>query len=100
MIEAEVQKKLTKGCKFFAGRLTRDLGLRYAPDLRFFKDDSLKQFKQVQDAARGYLKEYYEQERETKQQEAGELTGMFKEMAKPFMELRDKVAIFSRMNVE
>ena len=41
MIEAEVQKKLTKAAKHFAGMLTRDLGLRYAPDLRFYIDDSM-----------------------------------------------------------
>ena len=69
MIEAEVQKKLTKGSKFFAGKLTNDIGLRYAPDLRFFRDDSLKQFKQAQDAAAGYFKEYKEAEIEKKRLE-------------------------------
>ena len=39
-VEAEVQKKLTKASKYFAGKLTQALGLRYAPDLRFYIDDS------------------------------------------------------------
>ena len=39
-VEAEVQKKLTKASKYMAGRLTQALGLRYAPDLRFYLDDS------------------------------------------------------------
>ena len=39
-VEAEVQKKLTKASKYLAGKLTQALGLRYAPDLRFYIDDS------------------------------------------------------------
>ena len=40
MIEAEIQKKLTKAANYFAGRLTKRLGLRYAPSLRFHLDDT------------------------------------------------------------
>ena len=47
MMEAEIQKKLTKASKYFAGQLTRELGLRYAPDLRFHIDDSQVQISDV-----------------------------------------------------
>ena len=50
-VEAEVQKKLTKASKYFAGKLTQALGLRYAPDLRFYIDDSKHQMKQMEELA-------------------------------------------------
>jgi len=71
MVEAEVQKKLTKAAKFFSGQLVRKLGLRYAPDLRFFIDNSLLQFDDVHNTATGHLKEYNKHEEERKSQEKG-----------------------------
>ena len=47
MIEAEVQRKLTKASKFFSGRLTKALGLRFAPDLRFHLDDTHEKLGEV-----------------------------------------------------
>ena len=45
MEEAEIQKRLTKAVPFFRGKLCKALGLRYAPEIRFFVDTSLKQIK-------------------------------------------------------
>lgn len=58
MIEAEVQKKLMKASKFFSGKLTQNLGLRYAPDLRFHLDNTQTQLKDVYESAQGHLKEF------------------------------------------
>ena len=45
VIEAEIQKKLTKAAGYFAGQLVRELGLRYAPEIRFFRDNTLELYK-------------------------------------------------------
>ena len=58
LVEAEVQKKLTKAANFFSGQLTRKLGLRYAPNIRFYLDDSLEKFNDVHDTAINHLKEF------------------------------------------
>lgn len=100
MIEAEVQKKLTKASKFFSGRLVRNIGLRYAPDLRFHIDDSIKQMADVAATAESHLKEYHEQESKRKEEEKGKLTGIYAEMAKPFLELSAKLKIFETMTSE
>jgi ribosome-binding factor A len=44
LIDGEIQKRLTKAVPFFRGKLTQNLGLRYAPEIRFYKDNSLDQF--------------------------------------------------------
>jgi len=49
VVEAEIQKKLTKAAGYFAGQLVRELGLRYAPEIRFFKDNTLDLFKTYED---------------------------------------------------
>lgn len=43
-IEAELQKRLTKAVPFFRGKLCQNLGLRYAPEIRFYRDNSLEIF--------------------------------------------------------
>ena len=40
-VVAEIQKKLTKAKNFFAGKLVHKLGLRFAPELRFYQDNTL-----------------------------------------------------------
>jgi hypothetical protein len=57
VIEAELQKRLTKAVPFLRGRLTQDLGLRYAPEIRFYKDNTVEIFDQFRDQAKQYLKE-------------------------------------------
>ncbi|CDW81632.1 rbfa domain containing protein [Stylonychia lemnae] len=59
--EAELQKRLTKASPFIRGRLCQILGLRYSPELRFFKDNSLEQYEQIKQQAYQYLKEVNEQ---------------------------------------
>jgi ribosome-binding factor A len=49
MIEAEIQKKLTKASGYLSGQLAKALGLRYAPELRFFKDNTLEVLKGFRD---------------------------------------------------
>ena len=48
---------MTKAVPFFRGKLTQNLGLRYAPEIRFFRDNSLDIFNQFREQAREYLKE-------------------------------------------
>ena len=57
LVEAELQKRLTKAVPFFRGKLTQNLGLRYAPEIRFFRDNSLDIFEQFREQAQNYLKE-------------------------------------------
>ncbi len=57
VIEAEIQKRLTKAVPFLRGKLTQNLGLRYAPEIRFYRDNSLDIFDQFREQAQQYLKE-------------------------------------------
>lgn len=57
IIEAELQKRLTKAVPFLRGKLTQDLGLRYAPEIRFFRDNTLDIYDQFRDTAKTYLEE-------------------------------------------
>jgi ribosome-binding factor A len=52
---AEVQKRLTKAASWLAGQLTRRIGLRYAPELRFYLDPTLKQMEEYEKMASEYL---------------------------------------------
>lgn len=65
MIEAEIQKKLTKASGYLSGQLVKALGLRYAPELRFFKDNTLevlKGFKEQKDRIDEEAKEEHREE--------------------------------------
>ena len=66
-VEAEIQRKLTKASNFFAGKLTKALGLRFAPDLRFHLDQSQQRLDEVQQDARQHLEQFYQRERELEQ---------------------------------
>ena len=57
MVEAELQKRLTRAVPFFKGKLTQNLGLRYAPEIRFFRDNSLEMYEQFREQANNYLDE-------------------------------------------
>jgi len=37
---ATIQKNLDKSASFFSGKICKTLGLRYAPEIRFYHDDS------------------------------------------------------------
>ena len=37
---ATIQKNLTKGVGFFRSKICQELGLRYAPEIRFYHDNS------------------------------------------------------------
>ena len=49
IIEAEIQKKLTRAAGYFSGQLVKKLGLRYAPEIRFYNDNTLELFKTFED---------------------------------------------------
>jgi len=51
MVEAELQKRLTKAVPFFRGKLTQNLGLRYAPEIRFYRDNALDIYEQFRTQA-------------------------------------------------
>ena len=68
VVEAEIQKKLTKAAKFFCGKLTTSLGLRFAPDLRFHLDNSESQLDEVRKQAERQLAEHHEREQELERQ--------------------------------
>ena len=40
LVQAEIQKKLTKAVPYFRGQIARRLGLRYAPEIRFYRDNT------------------------------------------------------------
>ena len=54
-IEAEIQKKLTKASKYISGQMCARLGLRYAPEIRFYKDNSTEQINEQRSEAKQYL---------------------------------------------
>ena len=39
---ARIQKKLTKVVPYLRSELTHRIGLKYAPEIRFYKDDSVQ----------------------------------------------------------
>ena len=89
---------MVKAAKFFSGQLTRELGLRYAPDLRFYKDNLIDQIREAETTAHKQIEEYQEQEIERQQIEKGELVGVFAELAKPMVDLKQTVAAFKRLS--
>ena len=42
LIEGDIQKRLTKAVPYFRGKLCQILGLRYAPEVRFYKDNTIE----------------------------------------------------------
>ena len=52
---AEIQKRLTKSASWLAGQLTRRIGLRYAPELRFYLDTTLNQMEEYDKMADDYI---------------------------------------------
>ena len=96
--EAEIQKKLTKAAGFFSGRLVRELGLRYAPDLRFHKDNTLTHLEAHDEQRDKYLAEA-KQDRETNEKVAsGELTGFLAQTAKPLYEMLRYLKTYKRLS--
>jgi ribosome-binding factor A len=61
-VEAEIQKKLTKAVPFFRGKMCQSLGLRYAPEIRFYKDNSLSIIRQHKKEAAKYIEDQAEEE--------------------------------------
>lgn len=66
---AEVQKRLTKAASWLSGQLTRRIGLRYAPELRFYLDTTLKQMEEYDKMANEYLKEAAEAQRKEEEEQ-------------------------------
>jgi ribosome-binding factor A len=54
---------LTKAASWLAGQLTQRIGLRYAPELRFYLDTTLKQMEEYEKMANDYLLEASEEQR-------------------------------------
>ena len=61
-IEAELQKKLTKAVPFFRGRICQMIGLRMAPELRFYRDNTDIQHKEEVQRAKQYYEALNEEE--------------------------------------
>ena len=51
---------MTKASKYLAGRMCQELGLRYAPEIRFYKDNTLEQYEEQDEQAQRYLQEIEE----------------------------------------
>eukprot|EP00347_Sterkiella_histriomuscorum_P003403 403364431 len=66
IVEAEIQKKLTKASKYLRGEICQRLGLRYAPELRFFKDNSIQIYKNIEQQAIDYLNDLNKQKEQQK----------------------------------
>jgi ribosome-binding factor A len=54
---AELQKRLSRAAPWLAGQLTRRIGLRYAPELRFYLDTTMKQVEEYERMAAEYIEE-------------------------------------------
>lgn len=67
MILAEIQKKLTKAAPFFSARLTEKIGLRYAPEIRFYKDNSLQIYDQYKQEVFKYVNEMQQENEKDKE---------------------------------
>lgn len=87
-IEAEIQKRLTKAVPFLRGKLTQNLGLRYAPEIRFYRDNSLEIFDQFREQARQYLRET------NKEQQSMGVSSVPKES----MDLLQKIKTYRKMD--
>lgn len=61
-IVSEVQKKLTKASGFYAGKLTKALNLRYAPSIRFFKDNTIDILKTYEEQRDKYMQQTQKEE--------------------------------------
>jgi len=53
---------LTKASSWLAGQLTRRIGLRYAPELRFYLDTTIKQMEEYEKMADDYILEASEEQ--------------------------------------
>lgn len=89
MVEAELQKRLTKAVPFFRGKLTQNLGLRYAPEIRFYRDNTLDIYEQFRNQANQYLEETQKQDAEDS------LKGAPKEM----IELMQRLQTLKKMDI-
>jgi hypothetical protein len=74
------------------------LGLRYAPDLRFFKDNSLDILKQYEEERDNYMEEAKEEKKDKELSEAGLLSGSLAEMSKPILTLLEYIKVFKRLS--
>jgi len=54
-IEAELQKKLTKAVPYLRGQLCKRLGLRMAPELRFYRDNTEELLEVQEERAAKYM---------------------------------------------
>ena len=60
-VEAEIQKRLTKAVPYFRGQMCQKVGLRYAPEIRFYKDNTYEQQTDQREQAKDYLKQIEEE---------------------------------------
>ncbi len=74
------------------------MGLRYAPDLRFFKDNSLDILKQYEEERDNYMEEAKEEKKDKELSEAGLLSGSLAEMSKPILTLLEYIKVFKRLS--
>ena len=88
MIEAEIQKKLTKASGYLSGRLVKALGLRFAPELRFLQDNTIQVLKGFQEQR----DKIEEEAREEKQEETGE------DKIKPIVGLLKYIEVFKKLS--
>lgn len=65
-VEAEIQKRLTKSSSYFSGQLVQKIGLRYAPEIRFYNDNTLELYKTFEDQRDKYMEEAKQEEEEKK----------------------------------
>lgn len=64
-LEAEVQKRLTKAVPYMRSRLCQELGLRFAPEIRFYRDNTVNQVEEQHAQARKHLEEFQKEKMET-----------------------------------
>lgn len=76
----------------------RELGLRYAPDLRFFKDNTLAHLDAHDQQKEKYLEEARKEKETIEKQKRGELTGYLAKTAKPLYDMLEYLKVYKTLS--
>ena len=89
---------MTKAAPHLAGQLAQRLGLRYAPQVRFYLDNSIGKLEDLQRQASSYLEVVRQERQAAERGEKGELTGYFAHLAKPLLETKAQIDMMKQLS--
>ena len=89
---------MTKAIPYLKGRLTKELGLRYAPDIKFLKDNSLDLIKGYEEQQKKYIEEANQEETDRQQRDNGMPSGVLEEMSRPLIGMLKYLKIFKTLS--